>query len=771
MGLRKKFLNSSLRTRVLVPVFAVMVLLLTATMLIVNWRYKQQAEANSRQQLNAAKVRFQQSQAQHRIYLRRRFESLAKEPVYRAAFLKLDVNTTRDQISRMFEVEELAKENVAFVFFAPQSGTVADQVATLVQHQISPVNDKKLISASREVVNRTLRGEPQFDTIAVDGQLHNVVALPIFRDNEHPEEVVGALVFGEEITWNVAQEFSAGAGSHSCTVLVAGDNIVASTLGDTDVTPEELTELFRKLIHQGEKNTKPLEEQVIGNEHYFCTAGNFLSLNNDPSLGYLFFNSYEEQLTALYQTKRLLLVVSLIAIFISSVIVRFFVNRATAPLLVLRDSAEAVGRGDFSRRVAVDSNDECGQLATAFNHMTENVQQSQTQLQQTVHTLKTTQAQLVQSEKLSAVGEFVAGVAHELNNPLAAVMGFSELLKDADMDEKHRRHLELIFKSATRCKKVVQSLLSFARRHQPERKPVSVNYLIEEVLEIVAYQLRSSNVEVVQQLGKRLPFVLADGHQVQQVLLNLINNARQAIEAHQPSGRIYITTEVKNGFLRIGIRDTGPGIAPENLNRIFDPFFTTKEVGKGTGLGLSLCYGLIKEHGGDITVSSHPGAGATFTIELPVTEDACAVQDTPAAVAAVRGDPHEGNGKQILVVDDEELLLHMVRDELTRHGYTVVTADNGELALRELHQNRFDAIICDIKMPGLNGRQVFEWIQATRPTMARRLMFMTGDIINDSLQMFLDQNQLPCINKPFVLGDLRQNLKRIIHEAPDNLEN
>jgi signal transduction histidine kinase/ActR/RegA family two-component response regulator len=620
-----------------------------------------------------------------------------------------------------------------------------------------------LIFSCKAATQITLQGEAQFDTVAVEDQLFNVVSIPIYRNNAHPDEVVGALVFGEQITWNVAQEFSVGAGSHSCTVLIAGEHVIASTLADTNTPPEELVGNFRRLIRQGAQNSAPLDDEIVNGEHYFCVAGNFVSLADDTSLGYLLFSSYEEQLAALAQTKRMLLVVSLIAILISSVVVRFFVNRATEPLLELRDSAEAVGRGDYSQRVAVRSRDECGQLATAFNHMTENVQQSQTQLQSTVHTLKTTQAQLVQSEKLSAVGEFVAGVAHELNNPLAAVMGFAELLKSADVDEKHRRHLELIFKSARRCQKIVQSLLSFARRHQPERKPVSVNKLIEDVLEIVAYQLRSSNVEVASRLASRLPLVLADGHQIQQVLLNLINNGRQAIEAHQPSGQIIISTQAKDGVIRIGIQDNGPGIAPENLSRIFDPFFTTKEVGKGTGLGLSLCYGLIKEHGGNITVTSQPGHGAAFTIELPATTGMNEV-DHAASAHEPAFNPNEGAGKTILLVDDEDILLEMIRDDLKRHGYEVLTANNGEMALRELHGEKIDAICCDIKMPGLNGRQLFDWIRATRPQFAQRIVFMTGDVINESLQMFLEQENLGCLNKPFALGDLRAAIKKILRE-------
>ena len=443
-------------------------------------------------------------------------------------------------------------------------------------------------------------------------------------------------------------------------------------------------------------------------------------------------------------------------------VVWFLVNKVTQPLRELRDSAEAVGRGDFSRRVPVRSGDECGELAVAFNRMTENVQQSRTQLEQTVTTLKTTQEQLVQSEKLSAVGEFVAGVAHELNNPLAAVMGFAEMLKNMNTDEKQRRHLDMVFKAAQRCQKIVQSLLSFARRQKPERKLVSVNALVEAVLELVAYPLRTSNVEVETKLDPNLPGVLADEHQIQQVLLNVINNARQAIEAQPRGGKINITTGVNGPNVCISIQDNGPGISPENLHRIFDPFFTTKEVGKGTGLGLSLCYGIIKEHGGNITPLSRPGEGATFVIELPVLQGA----DRPAAASNQSGHAtehlQEGAGKKILVIDDEESLLMMIRDELLRRGYDVATAANGEAGLRRLEQNHVDALICDWKMPGLNGMQVYERLRASRPDFCRRVIFVTGDVINEPMQQFLESEKRPCLTKPFTLTELRSVLKTVL---------
>ncbi len=754
MANRVNFLTSSLRTKVLVPVIAVLISILAMTIWFVDYRLKQQIEIDAREALNTDDVVFRKLQANHLNYLRLRFQSLANEPKNRSAFGTHDFNTIQKQLASILDEESALKQNaardekLAFALFTPADGPEKNK-EPMIQ---PPNNGEPFVAACATNVARALHPDNEtslnlVDTVAVGGKLYNLISISV----DTPEHIpIGILTFGEEIGDVTAQEYGTVTGKPI--VFIAGGKPVASTLpGKTD--DFQMESLFRQL-----NVGTSVARVALAKEHYFCAVSGFTSLKGDSGIGYLLFNSYDPSASAV-ETQQLLLAACIIAIIIGSVIVWFFVQRATAPLLELRDSAEAVGRGDFSRRVAVHSRDECGELAKTFNQMTENIRSAQAQLQQTVTTLKTTQAQLVQSEKLSAVGEFVAGVAHELNNPLAAVMGFSELLKDAPVDEKHRRHLDLIFKSSQRCRKIVQSLLSFARRHQPERKPVVINLLIEEVLEIVAYQLRTSNVEVVCRLAADLPLTLADGHQVQQVLLNLINNARQAIEAHQESGRITITTERSGQFIRITIQDNGPGISPENMRRIFDPFFTTKEVGKGTGLGLSLCYGLIKEHGGDIIVTSQPGHGATFTIALPATEGSLAADVANPGDTSVN--PQEGAGKIILLVDDENILLEMIRDDLQRHGYEVIIANNGEAAFRELQMHEIDAICCDIKMPGLNGRQVYDRISTSQPKYVRRIIFMTGDVINQSLQYFLEQEHLACLNKPFPLRDLRAALRAI----------
>jgi signal transduction histidine kinase len=755
----RKLHDVSIRAKVLTPVITVMILLLVTTMFVVSLRFRQQAFETAHRELEAASQRFQDEQVRHLKYLQKRFQGLANEPVYRAAFQSLDAPTIHDSLGRMFENEGLDDEDVAFVFFSAGQNQAAGNIDPVIQQEDSSLSSQAIVSESEPSVKQVLSGDPQTDTICIDDKLYNVVSVPVY--NSDRDRIVGTLTFGEILGWKVARDF--GVGARGLTALIANDQVVASTLPGTESTAE-LIELFGNLEARSGSTNSAIERIIIGREHFYCSSGKFSSRKGDASLGYLLFTSYQEQLEALQTTELMLLLVSLAAILIGSAVVWYFVRKVTKPLRELRDSAEAVGRGDFSQRVRVRGNDEFGELGRVFNQMTGNIEQSRSELEKTVDSLKTTQAQLIQSEKLSAVGEFVAGVAHELNNPLATVMGFSELLKDAPVEPQYRRYLDMVFKSSQRCQKIVQSLLSFSRRHQPERKPVCLNNLVEEVLEIVAYSLRTSNVEVITQLDPHLPLVLADSHQIQQVVLNIINNARQSIEGKTTEGKIKIITGVANHHVSIAIQDNGPGISKENLQRIFNPFFTTKEVGKGTGLGLSICYGIIKEHGGNIVPSSEHGEGATFTITLPIFHLVGETTGSSRPAETPTHNPHEGQGKKVLLIDDEDSLLQMMREELNRHGYEISIASDGKEGLSQIKRNHFDFAFCDWKMPGVNGRQFYEQLRIDRPELCRRVIFITGDVINEPMRHFLEAEKRPCLTKPFSLASLRASMAAIVRE-------
>ena len=226
--------------------------------------------------------------------------------------------------------------------------------------------------------------------------------------------------------------------------------------------------------------------------------------------------------------------------------------------------------------------------------------------------------QLIMTDRLASIGELASGIAHELNNPLTSVIGFSQLLMEGNIPDEIKEDLGIVCSEAQRASNIVKNLLTFARKHAPVKQLSRVNTIIEDVLRLRAYEQKVSNIEVKEQLATDLPEIMVDYFQLQQVFLNIIVNAENAmLEAHG-RGKLVITTERVNHVVRTSFVDNGPGITKENLSRIFAPFFTTKEVGKGTGLGLSICHGIVSAHGGQIYAKSEHGKGATFIVELPI---------------------------------------------------------------------------------------------------------------------------------------------------------
>jgi signal transduction histidine kinase/CheY-like chemotaxis protein len=743
----------SFSIKVLTPVVSSMVLLLGIAVWILDSHTTRQFETEAARRLLMADESVRKSQDLLTKNLLLRYRNLPQEPRYKVQLNGSDPTALR----RWFE-ELLGERDLDVILYSAIEA--AQSFVSAKRDPLLPLAE--FDSACSNVVARALSAEEKADTVRVGDRLFNVVSVPVFGAGDH---LIGALALGSEIDLAAAQELR---DLTQCQVVfVANRQVAASTLIGPELR-QQFVNLFQQSTAGGIRRDSAagITKIFAGDEHYFCIAGRFKSLRGDGSLGYLLLSSYEQPLRALHRLQQTLLLVSSACILVGTAVVWFLLRKVTQPLRALRDSAEAVGRGDFSRRVEVRSRDECGELADVFNRMTTNLQSSHEQLEMTVETLKTTQAQLVQSEKLSGIGEFVAGVAHELNNPLTSVMGFSELLKKSDVDPQHQHFVAMIHKSALRCQKIVQSLLSFARRHQPERKLASLNELAEGAVEILQYQMRTSNIEVITRLDPGLPQVMIDPHQVQQVFINIINNARQAIEAHRPSGWVRITSERQGNRVRVIFQDNGPGIPEADLSKVFDPFFTTKEVGKGTGLGLSLCYGIIHEHGGLISVRSKLGEGATFFVELPLaanTPPAEGQSDSPPA-PVLPETCQEGVGKKVLVIDDEESILHMVREVLKGHGYEVDVAQDGETALRRMSQTQYDLALCDWKMPGLNGQQVYERLRVSNPKLSERMIFITGDVVNDRTQRFLRESKKVCLTKPFSLTEFRAAIGQALAE-------
>ena len=621
--MRTAFQGLRFQGKLLVPVLALMGLLIIVTLWVVNDRITRQVQSEAADALTTADAVFRNSQKIREKNLLLRYGDIPNESRFKAVVQLGEAKTLQFRLNEL-----LVTLGVDLIQFTTGEGVPLAWVSRAGQFRTSEFTSNTL-----DAVSRALAGQAVVDTILVNDRLFDVVAIPV-RDGDG---VSGALTIGTECGDVVAKEFHEL--TRSEVLFLARGQVTASTLRNKMWHPACL-QAFRG----GDPNAGP-NPINLGGDHYLGLPGRFKTLSAQNDFGYLVLVSYESALGALRQTQRVLLGVGLLGLLASILITWAVVRKLTQPLRQLRNTAEAVGRGDFSRRVVSQSNDECGDLALAFNQMIQNLAAARSELEQTVATLQTTRAQLTQSEKLSAIGEFVAGVAHELNNPLTTVIGFAELLQRAKVDERHRRQLEMVEREARRCGRIVKSLLSFARRHKPERKPTALNDVIHAAIEILAYQLRTSNVEIRMQLAPELPLVVADPHQIQQVIVNIVNNARQAIDELERGGWIAIQTTVAAELIRITIQDNGPGIAPENVVKIFDPFFTTKEVGRGTGLGLSLCYGIVKEHGGTISVQSTLGDGATFTIELPLAtpeSPANGLAAAPANLPEVTGQARPG---------------------------------------------------------------------------------------------------------------------------------
>ena len=729
-------------TKVLVPVLVAMAVLVVLTMYLVNYRLTQQMRKQANEALLTADAVFKNFQRTRAETLQLQLRHIPSAPHYRATFQQGDAAT----------IQEMLDNNVVEIPGAIVQFRNAEGKTLALSRRDASLNIAEFQQNLEPSLKRAFDEEnPIVDTIRISDLLFEAVSIPVVLPVSR--ESLGVLTFCVRFGDAEARQLSEVSGCS--VVLIANSSVVSSSFRQRDIL-DECVSLFhttgtipagRGVVLQAQQEIKKPEETFLP------LIGRFESMSGDKKLGYVLLYSYATALRELHATQRMIIAVSLGGILFATIVVWFVVRSVTRPLRQLRDSAEAVGRGDFSQRVAVRSNDECGELAQGFNRMTENLNASRQQLEETVTTLRTTQAQLIQTEKLSAIGEFVAGVTHELNNPLTAVLGFSELLQKNCTDERQRRFIDRIFHSAQRCRKIVQSLLSFSRRHAPERKVANVNHLIESVIEIMAYEMRTSNIDVQLALAPTLPVVLVDPHQVQQVFLNIVNNARQAMEAHQHSGVLRVITEAMSNRVRVTFSDNGPGISPENLKKIFDPFFTTKEAGKGTGLGLSLSYGIVQEHGGTILVRSEPGSGASFVIDLPVHSGAetAATENNPTAQQ--RG--IAGQGRRVLIVDDEEAILDFAGEVLRADGFEVDTAPNGETALRQLREHRYDVTLCDWKMPGMNGQRLFEHLSCENIEASQRFIFMSGDVINGRMDAFLSQQKRPCLPKPFSIGEFR----------------
>jgi len=360
--------------------------------------------------------------------------------------------------------------------------------------------------------------------------------------------------------------------------------------------------------------------------------------------------------------------------------------------------------------------------------------------------------QLLQAEKLAALGQTMSGVAHELNNPLATVLACAERLTGKPLDDTTRRDLDAIHNAAERAARIVRNLQTFARKRHTTRTMVDLNHVVRDTLALRAYEQRVANVVILEALAAGLPQVFADPHQIQQVLLNLIINAEQAMLGAHGRGTLILRSwhEPEHDAVKLEVSDDGPGVPADVQAKIFDPFFTTKEVGKGTGLGLTVAYAIAQEHGGSLSVASSGGRGASFTLELPVGGSPLRM----TVPAAARPAPDVPSGTRALVVEDEAALGQAVADALSDEGFVVDLASNGEEAVAWIGRQTYDLVVCDLKMPKLDGPALFRQLAVTHPALSKRMVFVTGDVAGTDAERFLEECGCRWLAKPFRLRDL-----------------
>jgi two-component system NtrC family sensor kinase len=358
--------------------------------------------------------------------------------------------------------------------------------------------------------------------------------------------------------------------------------------------------------------------------------------------------------------------------------------------------------------------------------------------------------QLMQQEKLAAIGQLVSGVAHELNNPLASVMAFAQLLIAAPLDAPRDAFaLDAINQEAKRAAKIVSNLLTFARQHQPERMIADLNGVVRDTIDLHRYALRIADIDIDVRLDPDLPLTWADPFQLQQVVLNLVTNAEQALSAREHDRRLTITTEARDRELIVRVSDNGPGISTEHLSRIFNPFFTTKPVGEGTGLGLSISDGIVREHGGRLRAESRVGEGATFLLEIPLVTPPQAGVAVPSENAASR----PASGRRLLVVDDEPALRAAIATFFRSLGHTVDVAATGRDGVALASETVYDAMLLDLRLPDMTGDEVLAELEAGA-CAPRRVVFVTGDTQSDAARSTLGATGRPIVSKPFLLDEL-----------------
>lgn len=369
------------------------------------------------------------------------------------------------------------------------------------------------------------------------------------------------------------------------------------------------------------------------------------------------------------------------------------------------------------------------------------------------------QEQLQETLRLASIGELAAGVAHELNNPLTSVLGYSQMILDSEVPESLKSNLRVVVSEGQRAAKVIKNLQLFARRTGPEKTFENVNSILQRAVDLKLHDFDSSNLKIICDFGEDVPSTMIDENQLVQVFVNILTNAQQSLEASNKQGHVSIRSSASREKIEICIQDNGGGIPKDQLGKIFEPFFTTKEVGSGTGLGLSICYGIVKQNGGLLWAESVEGEGAAFYIEFPIISadgETKEVDESGPPITTI---------KYVLAVDDEPEIRTLLRRTLEVDQISVDLAKDGVEAWQMVQEKPYDCILIDLKMPRMNGQELYRLIQESNEKLASRVIFIPGDTVNSKTHDFVTSTGNLIMNKPFQMAELRTHIGQIVGQS------
>jgi signal transduction histidine kinase/CheY-like chemotaxis protein len=724
--------------------------LTSATLFTVGYRVRNQVRQGIREDLRNSANTYQSFEQQREEGLRRSAELLANLPNVRALMTTQDAATIRDASADIWRLS-----GSDLLVLANRAGKVAALRAR--SPALTTDDAQQLLRVTLE------RGESR-DWWFDDGHLYKVWVQPIYFGAASQDTAIGLLAVGHEIDERAAEDFSHVASSE--VVFSYGDSPVATTLN-----PEGQGALTRQMHMGSRKLSSDPQEIQLGKERYLVVSLR-LSAADGPPVFLSVLKSFDKATQFLAELNDALIALGLLSILAGSALVFFISHTFTRPLASLVGGVRAFSQGDFSFPMESTGGDEVSEVTDAFIRMRQNVAKTQEEQKQL-------QERLRQAHKMEAVGRLAGGVAHDFNNLLTIIRGNSDLLIDREgADNLHRRCIEQIQKAASRAVSMTRQLLAFSRMQVLQPRVLDLNAVVSDMGKMLP-RLIGEHIEFSFLPDSQQAFVKADPGQLEQVIMNLAVNARDAmpnggtltvrssvlaVEEAEAAQRPPMTP---GRYVLLSVTDTGVGMDDATKAHIFEPFFTTKEIGRGTGLGLATVYGVVKQSGGFIWVTSSPGKGTTFEIYFPQASGPVHKMDLETKPQTI-----PNNTDTVLVVEDEAGVRELACQFLKVKGYAVLGAKDGEEALEVAgrYAGTIHLILSDMVMPKMSGIELVRRLKAIRPDI--RVLFMSGYSVYSNGDPEREFPDVPMLQKPFSSISLVEMVRKTLDaEIPEPVNN